>query len=322
MGILKLDPRPPSYDSVAEASVEPREARWEVVDDVETGDWRPIPAPPVTASPAIAFVDGVQRLERRVSAEQDGAWPLPGILASYAAGAMCPGREPSLRHARVERRVILTKGARPSTVRLAAHNGDLAYLPAHTPGGDLDALYSELNSLRWALEREVVHQLIVDGEELIVADGRIPEMKQGPVMGLIKTLHDLYLTKPEHIACLMALGRGERTPVFVIERDQRRYYTWFLGLAAPGPHDLALSGIARVEVGDHHARGEAIRFAGLTAALLPGYASTPMRDSRAPQNLLPVGQLERELRHRLGDEMLLHRLMLDAFARERQEWTP
>lgn len=322
MGILKLDPRPPSYDSVAEASFEAREARWDVIADVETADWRPITPPEVREAPRIAFVDGVQRLEWRVSAEQEGAWPLPGILASYAAGAMCPGREPSLRHVRVERRVILTHGARPSSVRLAPHNGDLVYLPAHTPGDDVEALYSELNDLRWNLEREVVRALIVDGEELIIADGRVKEMKQGPVAGLIKTLRDLYLTESEHIDCLMALGKGQRTPVFVIEREQTRYYTWYIGLAVPGPLDLALSGIARIEVDQHHAQAEAIRFADVTAAVLPLYASSAMRDARAPQNLLPVGQLERELRHRLGDEALLHRLMVDAFARERVEWTP
>ena len=38
-----------------------------------------------------------------------------------------------------------------------------------------------------------------------------------------------------------------------------------------------------------------------TAALLPVVGSEPHIDPRAPQNLVPIGALERELRHRMGD---------------------
>ena len=49
------------------------------------------------------------------------------------------------------------------------------------------------------------------------------------------------------------------------------------------------------EMDDSVAESDARRRADLTAALLPAYASTPNRDARAPQNLLPVGQLERRV---------------------------
>jgi hypothetical protein len=54
--------------------------------------------------------------------------------------------------------------------------------------------------------------------------------------------------------------------------------------------------------------------------VLPRYASAPHRDPRAPQNLLPVGQLERALRHRLGDRAYVARLIQEAFAREEFQW--
>jgi hypothetical protein len=54
--------------------------------------------------------------------------------------------------------------------------------------------------------------------------------------------------------------------------------------------------------------------------VLPSYASSPKRDNRAPQNLLPVGQLEKHLRHRLGDPELHRRMLLRAFAREAVGW--
>jgi hypothetical protein len=41
--------------------------------------------------------------------------------------------------------------------------------------------------------------------------------------------------------------------------------------------------------------------------VLPVFASQPGRDPRAPQNLYPVGALETQLRHRLGDAQLVRR---------------
>ena len=43
---------------------------------------------------------------------------------------------------------------------------------------------------------------------------------------------------------------------------------------------------------------------------MPRYASEPHKDPRAPQNLYPIGGLERELRRRLGDPDLLYRALL------------
>lgn len=69
-------------------------------------------------------------------------------------------------------------------------------------------------------------------------------------------------------------------------------------------------------------RARAIEVADLTAAVLPPYAPAAYRDPRAPQNLMPVGQLERELRRRLGDPDLLRRMMLASFAKEAPSWSP
>ena len=50
---------------------------------------------------------------------------------------------------------------------------------------------------------------------------------------------------------------------------------------------------------------EVRRIANLTASMLPGFASQPYQDERAPQNLLPVGLLETQLRHLLGNPDLM-----------------
>jgi hypothetical protein len=57
-----------------------------------------------------------------------------------------------------------------------------------------------------------------------------------------------------------------------------------------------------------------VRLADQTAAVLPRYASEPHKDQRAPQNLYPIGGLERELRRRLGDPALLYRALRVAAA--------
>jgi hypothetical protein len=60
---------------------------------------------------------------------------------------------------------------------------------------------------------------------------------------------------------------------------------------------------------------EVRRLASLSARLLPPLASSPHKDPRAPQNLVPIGGLERELRRRLGDQQLLFRSLSAAAAR-------
>jgi hypothetical protein len=57
---------------------------------------------------------------------------------------------------------------------------------------------------------------------------------------------------------------------------------------------------------------EVRRLANLSALVLPPLASSPHKDPRAPQNLVPIGGLERELRRRLGDQQLLYRSLAAA----------
>jgi len=61
---------------------------------------------------------------------------------------------------------------------------------------------------------------------------------------------------------------------------------------------------------------EAGRLANLTAFHLPAFASKPEHDPRAPQNLLPVGGLERRLRHEMGDALFIRRAIEDHLMRE------
>ena len=60
--------------------------------------------------------------------------------------------------------------------------------------------------------------------------------------------------------------------------------------------------------------GDAVELAELSQAVLPRFASVEHKDPRAPQNLYPIGGLERLLRRRLGDRLLLERALRTAAA--------
>ena len=61
---------------------------------------------------------------------------------------------------------------------------------------------------------------------------------------------------------------------------------------------------------------EALALAAVSLSVFPRLASRPFRDPRAPQNLVPVGALERELGRRLGSAALVRRRLLAYIERE------
>jgi hypothetical protein len=309
---LKIDPRPPLYDSVTEATI--AEDEGEIDDAVELGEWQALRATGV--GPAdLAFVDGVERREKRISAEGEGRI-VPGLLASYGAGALWPSKGRGACIADVERRLILGCGHRAPSIRLRSTTACVEYLPVSSAETDFEGLGKTLNQLRATLEAKVVHALMNQGAGAIIVDGRLPPDVESPAIGLIKTPHVLPSVVTKHFEVLTGLTRGERSPVFVRRRSDRPYYCWFLCLRTPGPDDVALSGLGLLEMSGDTSLNEVRRLADLTAASLPDYASEAYQDDRAPQNLLPVGLLENELRHLLGNPDLMHRLAVEAFRRE------
>src|SRR5207244_12889578 len=77
------------------------------------------------------------------------------------------------------------------------------------------------------------------------------------------------------------------------------------------------SGVVRLECSADLPLPEVTRLGDLTARLLPPLASAPHKDPRASQNLVPIGGLERQLRHRLGDQHVLYRVLRTAAATPR-----
>jgi hypothetical protein len=124
--------------------------------------------------------------------------------------------------------------------------------------------------------------------------------------------HEVAYLPPELHRLVGELGAGERTPVFTIGTSFSRH-SWYLRL--PGPVASPWAGIVRCECSSDLTPPDAVALADTSGALLPRFASEPHKDPRAPQNLYPIGGLERDLRHRLGDPRLLFRALRVAAAR-------
>lgn len=100
---------------------------------------------------------------------------------------------------------------------------------------------------------------------------------------------------------------GERTPLFAISEGRKTRYSCYLRIAERRPIHHAFSGVIRLEANAAGGIADAIALAGMSGAFLPRFASSPNRDSRAPQNLTPVGALEQHLRNQMGDATLVQR---------------
>ena len=281
--------------------------------------WRPVdpdlaPQPPDT----VLFLDGVRRIDARVWVHGHGtgnyprgSQPAPGIAASLAAGLVsCDGTAAGSGTARVAE-VSVERGlftAAPDAADIAArHHARYPVRRAEGPGPDQLslALQQRLGAaeVQLALAFRAPHP---DAADLLVVDGPLRGRSHlDRTVGYIKTHHASYLP-PEQSAVVGALGPGQRTPVFTIGTSWRRH-SWYLRL--PGTPGVPWSGVVRLECSPELPPAAAIALADLTARLLPPLASAPHKDPRAPQNLVPIGGLERELRRRLGDQQLLYRAL-------------
>jgi len=148
-------------------------------------------------------------------------------------------------------------------------------------------------------------------DSLILADGNLTFLSgSSSVVGVIKTIHKMYLA-PNRAAILERLQPGERTPLFriVSKRKSEGYnvLTCYLRLARPQLIELPFAGLVRLEVKASLGTQKAVALLDQAAVKVFTLASRAPKDPRAPQNLVPVGGLERHLRHRLGDPQLIRR---------------
>jgi len=290
----------PEYGSPLESGeMEEPEVPTDLEVELPVAEWHPISPSPDTPPPAaIHFVDGVRRIDARVWITPDDDGTQLGICASYAAGVVRCAARAEVIDTQVRRTVISTSG----TPALPTRAG--RFEPYAVVEDSIDKLISGLQRRLGSLEVEVAARND-PGDALVVLDGPISWGRDqiSGALGYVKTHQRSYL--PADLAKVVSqLRPGERTPIFLTETRLNRY-SWYLKL--PGGEGHSWSGVVRCEA---LAEGELQKFRALadqTARVLPGYASEQHKEPRAPQNLYPISELERELRRRLGDAYYISR---------------
>lgn len=252
------------------------------------------------------FVDGVRRMEARMWLTVDDGTTLPGLAASWAAGAVrCDGAA-VIEECRVERGLFSNADDRRG---LDTDIGVFAACHAQSAG---DAgLRNALQAAMRGTEHDIAREAGSSGD-LVFTDGPLRVRVPGRAVGYIKTQHVAYL-KAELQATIERLGVGQRTPLFLTVSHLWKHYSWYLRLQDGGSHPW--EAVVRCEaLAEGLDVADAIRLADEVAATLPRFASHAHRDARAPQNLYPIGALERYLRHRLGDATVVNRHLRRAVA--------
>ena len=282
----------------------------ELVDSTETVDpsievspekWRPL-LPECEPASEILFVDGVRRVDANLWIDRSDLFPGFGLAATFAAGAVrCDGGA-TVVAAEVRRGIFTGVDADPVVTSTGV------YEVMTTRGSTPEELWLGIQERMGDLEGEVAsaHSDVA----LVVVDGPLSHRRHVErAIGYIKTQHVQYL--PDDLRATLAdLPVGYRTPLFLTATSWNRF-SWYLRLAKGlGP----AGGLVRCEVKADMTVADAARLAHLVSASLPRYASQAHKDPRAPQNLYPIGGLERELRRRLGDGDLAVRALRVAAA--------
>jgi hypothetical protein len=278
---------------------------------VETDDWEPIEGVDDGVE-RIAFVDGVRRVDARLTLDDPERGPTPGLVGTFAVGAVVwdrRARRSEIADVRIERWAVLAGG---SGEQMPAVDLEPGVATSRAPGDDPNLLMMTLHSKMRDAEGECAEAL--SAECAVVADGPLKKIREHPTVGYVKTHRVTYL-EPPRSGVIAELAPGQRSPMFCIAA-QTPYarYSWYLRLATlQGGHSW--TGVVRCEASGRLAREEASTIADRTAAVLPLVGSEPHVDPRAPQNLVPIGALERELRHRMGDRGLVYRALRHAVMR-------
>lgn len=271
-------------------------------DDVDAGvevpvdSWRPL-LPECEPAGDILFVDGVRRVDANLWIDRADRFPGFALAATYAAGAVRCNGEARVVSAEVRRGVFTGVDAEPIETRVGR------YEVMTTQGSTPEELWLGIQERMGDLEGRVA--AAHPEAALVVVDGPLSHFRHvEEAVGYVKTQHVQYL--PEVLRPMLArLPVGHRTPLFLTSTTWNRF-SWYVRLAnGSGP----AGGLARCELKADSPVADAARRAHLVTASLPRYASARHKDPRAPQNLYPIGGLERELRRRLGDRDLALRAL-------------
>ncbi|CAM3438543.1 hypothetical protein MYFR107205_10645 [Mycolicibacterium frederiksbergense] len=313
---FSIDGWDPGYGSALELlDLSETSAKVDTTLEVLSSSWEPVPPVSGGSVPAaVLFVDGVRRIDARTwiddaqGADGDGARAAPGLCASYAAGVVCSCAAGAHLVTSEVRRGLFTDahtGAHIDTGsgRYAFHR--TVSSPDQPPTATLtNAVQRALTDLEITVAVDARTEGHTGDDDLLIVDGPLRGRAHLPrALGYVKSHNAQYL--PHELNNVVAeLGTNERTPVFAIGGSWDRY-SWYLRLPClpAGPW----AGIVRLEAAIELPLTDVVELANITQSLLGRFASVEYKDGRAPQNLVPIAGLERELKHRLGLAPMLYR---------------
>lgn len=305
MAVLRVDPWDPDYGTSLE--LEALEELPQTVElDVEPVPWQPLTPDRPADLPCCAFIDGVRRIDVRLFAEEQASSAF-ALAGSWAVGAAWSTRPPTVGQIVVGRTLVVGGGLTHDDLTPSIGGDELRYVSIGVLGvTPLDPVVGLQNVMREA-EAALARRVFLSGDaDLLVLDGPLTYFADAPIVGMIKRQSRSYLPG-DRSTILTTMAMAERTPLFQLGEQRLERYSWYARLAPVRPIDGMMTGVVRLEVPKEVGIERARALADLTTAVLPRFASVVGRDPRAPQNLYPVGQLERVLRHRLGDAALVKR---------------
>ncbi|HOJ50443.1 MAG TPA: hypothetical protein PKW55_06490 [Spirochaetota bacterium] len=250
------------------------------------------------------FVDGVMRKEANIVVEENKLINL--ALFSVASGGILVNK--NIQSYLLEdfisvKRVIITNigdEVIKDNIRYKWNNlfkDTILYLPII----ETDKDFSVTNYLR-VLESSVAEnisntELLKDS--LIILDGPLQMSFKKRVIGLVKTIREMYLTEKEFLSLKDTKVRDSRSGIFIIETPEKKY-SWYIRLT----DGIWFYNMLRLEAFySSFSLEEIINIADFTAYFLPGLVN--QFDNRTPQNLAPVSYLEKFLKTLLGNSDII-----------------
>lgn len=310
MGQLYVEGWAPEYGSPYETDDDLADPS-KVDETIEVdGPWAPIVGVDDGVA-EVAFVDGVRRIDARLTLDEP-AGPVPGICGTFGVGAVVwdrVERRSEFTHLQIDRLAVFGNG---QGAPIPVADPHIVYRSESVPESDPGVLIQRFHGGMRKAEARLSEELAQAGR-FVVADGPINDLSATEKVGFIKTHRAPYLSL-QRSPIVGQLRAGERTPMFLIgQGGAYPRYSWYQRLAdLPGGHSW--TGVVRCEVSSALPLERAGAIANRTAAVLPLVGSEPHIDPRAPQNLVPIAALERELRRRLGDPAFVYRALRSAVA--------
>ncbi len=309
-----VDPWESEYTGFFQVEEEFKEERVDIDIEVPKEKWAPIFEKDIPPQKEVIFLDGVRRMHQRVVIERNGKI-FYGGLGTFAAGAMKIIKKKrndlfaSLIETSIKRVLIVFKEVKGEIKDFKLPGIPFEVSIVSMEKNDPQAPLEKLQELMRAEEVRLADTISSYYKDIpLVVDGTLYfPWKNAKVLGFVKSLHNLYIPD-ELIPVVLKLREGERTPVFLITFKNRgelsKKYSWFIRLKELDEREFPYAGIIRMEA-PGTLNEEEFSFLRSWSLTLKDFISDRLRDKRSPQNLLPVGVLERELKKRIGSEYLI-----------------